>query len=279
MSSETSPAIKTIDIREVFADKSPRIAKLLPGFVYRYLHHILHIDFINEVLVRYGHLKGIEFVDSVVEMFNVKEHLHGVENIPTSGKYIFASNHPLGGFDGMLLMKNVDKKLGSFKFLANDILLNIPQLNPVFVPVNKHGAHAREAARALSGVYESDNQVLIFPSGLASRKIKGQIIDLEWKKHFISKAIQHHRDVIPVFISGRNTNRFYRLAKLRKFFRIKWNLEMFFLPDETYRHRNADVHLYFGKPIPYTTFDESKTHQMWADWVKQKVYTLPKEIK
>lgn len=279
MSIKKSPTIKIIDIREVFEKKNPRIAKLLPGFVYRYLHRILHIDFINEVLVKYGHLEGIEFVDSVVEMFNVKEQIHGYNNIPDTGKYIFAGNHPLGGFDGMLLMKNVDKKLGAFKFLSNDILMNIPQLNPVFVPVNKHGSHAREAARALSDVYKSNNQVLIFPSGLASRKINGKIVDLEWKKHFISKAIQHKRDVIPVFISGRNSNRFYLLAKLRKFFRIKWNLEMFFLPDETYKHRNANVHLYFGKPIPHSTFDRSKTHQEWADWVKQQVYLLPNTVK
>lgn len=279
MSIKKSPTIKIIDIREVFEKKNPRIAKLLPGFVYLYLHRILHIDFINEVLVKYGHLEGIEFVDSVVEMFNVKEQIHGYNNIPDTGKYIFAGNHPLGGFDGMLLMKNVDKKLGAFKFLSNDILMNIPQLNPVFVPVNKHGSHAREAARALSDVYKSNNQVLIFPSGLASRKINGKIVDLEWKKHFISKAIQHKRDVIPVFISGRNSNRFYLLAKLRKFFRIKWNLEMFFLPDETYKHRNANVHLYFGKPIPHSTFDRSKTHQEWADWVKQQVYLLPNTVK
>lgn len=279
MSIKKSPTIKIIDIREVFEKKNPGIAKLLPGFVYSYLHRILHIDFINEVLVKYGHLEGIEFVDSVVEMFNVKEQIHGFNNIPDTGKYIFAGNHPLGGFDGMLLMKNVDKKLGAFKFLSNDILMNIPQLNPVFVPVNKHGSHAREAARALSDVYKSNNQVLIFPSGLASRKINGKIVDLEWKKHFISKAIQHKRDVIPVFISGRNSNRFYLLAKLRKFFRIKWNLEMFFLPDETYKHRNANVHLYFGKPIPHSTFDRSKTHQEWADWVKQQVYLLPNTVK
>jgi len=279
MSTDKNPNIKKIDIREVFADKSPKLAKLMPGFVYRYLDHILHIDFINEIIAKYGHLQGVEFIDSVVTLFNIKEYLHGIENIPESGKFIFASNHPLGGFDGLLLMRNVDKKLGAHKFLANDILLNIPQLHSAFVPVNKHGAHAREAARALAGVYDSDNQVLIFPSGLASRKIKGKIVDLEWKKHFITKAIQHKRDVIPVFISGRNTNRFYRLAKIRKFLRIKWNLEMFFLPDETYRHRNADVHLYFGKPIPYTTFDNTKTHQEWADWVKQQVYLLPDSVK
>jgi len=270
---------KPIDIREVFADKSPRLAKFIPGFVYRYLHRILHLDFVNEILEKYGELEGTAFVDAVVKIFKVREHLHGTENIPREGKYIFASNHPLGGFDGMLLMKIVEKNLGDFKFLSNDILMNIPQLRPVFVPVNKHGAHAREAAKALSEVYDSDCQVLIFPSGLASRKIDGKIIDLEWKKHFISKSIRHKRDVIPVFISGRNTDRFYRLAKIRKFLRIKWNLEMFFLPDETYRHRDTDVHLYFGKPIPHTTFDATKTHQEWAEWVKTRVYELPDQMK
>ena len=275
MTTENSTkSYKPIRIRDVFAAKSPGLAKFIPGFAYRWLNNILHLDEVNTFLEKYGHLQGIEFVDKIVEEFNVHEFVHNQENIPESGRYIIASNHPLGGFDGMLLMKNVEARLGAFKFLANDILLNIPQLSPVFVPVNKHGGHVREAAKKLSECYNSDDQILIFPSGLASRKIKGQIMDLEWKKHFISKAIKHKRDVIPVFISGRNSNRFYRIAKIRKFLKLKWNLEMFFLPDETIKHKNTDVHLYFGKPIPYTTFDKTKTQQEWAEWVKHKVYKL-----
>nr|WP_319999178.1 1-acyl-sn-glycerol-3-phosphate acyltransferase [uncultured Draconibacterium sp.] len=275
MTTENSTkSYKPIRIRDVFAAKSPGLAKFIPGFAYRWLNNILHLDEVNTFLEKYGHLQGIEFVDKIVEEFNVHEFVHNQKNIPESGRYIIASNHPLGGFDGMLLMKNVEARLGAFKFLANDILLNIPQLSPVFVPVNKHGGHVREAAKKLSECYNSDDQILIFPSGLASRKIKGQIMDLEWKKHFISKAIKHKRDVIPVFISGRNSNRFYRIAKIRKFLKLKWNLEMFFLPDETIKHKNTDVHLYFGKPIPYTTFDKTKTQQEWAEWVKHKVYKL-----
>ena len=265
---------KPIKIKDVFASKSPGLAKIMPGFVYRYINHILHIDFINDLLGRYGHLRGIDFVDKVIEEFNVREHLYGLENIPPEGRFIFASNHPLGGFDGMLLMKTVDKKLGNPKFLSNDILLNIPQLRSIFVPVNKHGGHSREAAVLVDQAYRSDAQILIFPAGLASRKIKGKIVDLEWKKHFITKAVRYKRDIIPVFVGGHNTNRFYRLAKIRKFLHIKWNLEMFFLPDETVRHRNKDVRIFFGKPIPYTTFNKSKTYKEWAEWVKQSVYKL-----
>ncbi len=274
MEEHNTEDFKPIDIREVFAAKSPGIAKMLPGFIYRYIKRILHIDFLNDFLKRNGHLYGVDFVDSVVSEFNVTEHIHGLENVPDSGQFIFVSNHPLGGFDGMLLMKYVDQKLGKPKFFSNDILMNISNLESMFIPVNKHGANSRKVAQIITEAYNSDAQILIFPSGLASRKIKGKIVDLEWRKHFVSKSITHKRDVIPIFVGGRNSNRFYRIAKFRKFFRIKWNLEMFFLPDETMKHRNSDVHIYFGKPIPHCTFDNSKTHKDWANWVKDQVYLL-----
>lgn len=277
MEEEKLNTVKPINIREVFASKSPRLAKFIPGLIYSYISKILHLNFINDFLKRNGHLMGIKFVDQAVNEFNIKEHIYGIENIPESGRFIIASNHPMGGFDGLLLMKTIDKKLGKFKFLSNDILLNIPNLNPLFVPVNKHGGHSRNVAKILAKTYLSDEQILIFPSGLASRKIKGKIVDLEWKKHFISKAVQYKRDIIPVYIAGGNSNQFYTIAKLRKFFRIKWNLEMFLLPDETMKHRNSEVSLYFGKPLPYTMFDKTKTHIEWAGYVKELVYRLPKQ--
>ena len=266
---------KPIDIREIIKGKSPSVARLLPGFVYRFIHRVMRIDFINGFLERNGHLTGIDFVNAVVRDFEVTEKVYGAENIPPTGRFIFAGNHPLGGFDSMLLMENVYTRLGDFKFLVNDVLMSIPHLEPLFVPVNKHGKNDREAALALQQAYASDLQILIFPSGYASRKIKGEVVDLEWRKHFISKSIEYKRDVIPVFFGGKNSNRFYRIANLRKFFRIKWNLEMFLLPDETYRHRKKEVQIYFGKPISYTTFDKSKTQQQWADYVREKVYQLP----
>lgn len=270
---------KPINIRELFVKKNPSLAKFIPGFIYRYIHNLLHIDFFNDFILRNGHMKGTAFVDQAVKEFNVKEHIYGFENIPESGRFIFASNHPLGGFDSLLLMKYVNMKLGNLKFLSNDVLMAIPSLSYMFIPVNKHGTNSREVAQTLDKAYDSDEQILIFPSGLASRKIKGKITDLEWKKHFITKAIKHQRNVVPVFIGGRNTNRFYRLANLRKFFRLKWNIEMFLLPDELMRHKNSDIPVYFGKPIPFETFDKTKTHLEWAEWVKQQVYTLPGQFK
>ena len=274
METKETKAFKPINIRQIFKEKNPALAKVIPGFIYNYIDNTLHIDFFNDFISRNYHLEGIEFVNQTITEFNVKEHIFGVENIPEKGRFIFASNHPFGGFDALLLMRNVHKKLGELRFLANDILMSIPGLKPVFVPVNKHGSNSREMAEKLNEMYDSDIQIMIFPSGYASRKIKGKVIDLEWKKHFITKAIKHKRDVIPVFVGGQNSNRFYRVANWRKFLGLKWNIEMFYLPDELVKQKNADVYIYFGKPIPWQTFDNSKTHQEWAEWVKQATYQL-----
>ena len=269
--------LKPLNIREVFTQKSPRLARLMPGFVFTLIHRIMRLDFLNGFITRYGHLTGMDFVQASVTDFEISEEVFGSDNIPDSGSFIFAGNHPLGGFDALLLMKYVFGKLGKLKFLANDVLMSITPLRPLFVPVNHHGSNSRDTARVLMETYLSGAQILIFPSGLASRKIHGKIVDLTWQKHFISKAIEYRRDVIPVFISGRNSNFFYLVANWRKRLGIKWNLEMFLLPDETYRHRKKKIRLIFGKPIPYTTFDKSRSHLQWAEFVKNRVYELPKQ--
>ncbi len=271
---QSQEPFKPINIREVFAEKNPGLAKKMPGFVYRFINRIMHIDEINQILSVHGNERGIEFSDSMVSYFNVRQNIVGLENIPQGGRYIFASNHPLGGFDSMLLMSNVHKRLGEVRFLVNDVLMNIPQLRPIFVPINKHGGLSRDLLQTLHDAYSSDVQILIFPSGFASRKIKGEIRDFTWQKHFVVKAIEYQRDVVPVHISGRNSNFFYNLANFRTRFRIKWNLEMFFLPDELFKQKNQEFTLTFGKPIPWQTFDKSKTPNEWASYVKDIVYSL-----
>ncbi|WP_430973264.1 1-acyl-sn-glycerol-3-phosphate acyltransferase [Sunxiuqinia rutila] len=274
MDDQSPKKVKPIDIRKVFHEKNPKLARFIPGFVYNYITRIVHINDINVILKNYGELEGIEFVHQIVKHFDVKERVIGLENIPSQGRFIFAANHPLGGFDGLLLMSNVNKLLGDVRFLVNDVLMNIPQLEGVFVPINKQGGHSRDIAKIVHEQYQSDAQILIFPSGYASRKIKGQITDMEWKKHFIQKSIQYQRDIIPVHVSGRNSNFFYRLANLRKHLHLKWNLEQFFLPDETFKHRGQEFTISFGKPIPWTSFDKSKNHKQWADVVRDKVYAM-----
>ena len=263
-----------LDIKKAFYNKSPKIARWIPGFIFKYLKKIAHEDLLNELIRDYGHLEGLEFSTALSKRFNVKIEVKGEENLPEDGRYIFVSNHPLGGFDGHIIMYLIGQRYSSYKFLVNDILMQLKNMHSVFIPINKHGRQGIELAQQLDEAYHSDTQILTFPAGLVSRRIKGQIIDLEWKKSFITKARQYKRDIIPIHMGGRNTNFFYNLANLRKKLGIKANIEMLYLIDETIKHQNKTISVKFGKPISWETFDSSKRPKEWAKWVKEKVYEL-----
>lgn len=263
-----------IVIKDLFAEKNPRLARKIPGFVYGLLNRLLHMREINEIIALYGDKTGIDFVIASLNYFEVKFEFRGTENLPEGGKYIFASNHPLGGFDGLILINGVNKFLGPSLFLVRDELTKIPQLKELFIPVNKFGLQ-RNSINQINEAYESDKQVLIFPAGLASRKKKGVISDLAWHKHFIQKSIEHQRDIIPVFMSGRNSAFFYWLSNFRQFIGIKFNMEMFLLPDEMVKQRGKYFTITFGKPISWQSFDHSRTPSQWAGEVKKRVYSLP----
>jgi 1-acyl-sn-glycerol-3-phosphate acyltransferase len=268
------PKPKLVNVRQVFHDKNAKLARLLPGFFYRYLEKIVHQDDINDFLRRHGDKYGVDFARAAIQDFNITMDIHGEENIPLDKRCIFASNHPWGGFDGILLMEIMSRYFKKFNFLSNDILMNITNLTPIFLPINKHGRQASESAGKLHEAYLSDTQIVTFPAGLVSRKINKQVMDLEWKKNFITKAVHYKRDIVPIYCTGRNSNFFYGLARIRKFLGIKSNIEMLYLVDETYRHRNDHISVTFGKPIPYTTFDHTKSPSQWAKWVKERVYEM-----
>lgn len=272
--SKHTDKIQTIDLKRVFYNKSPRTARLIPGFVYRYLKRIIHEDEVNQFLKQYGDRYNLDFIEAAIRDFNVSIKVIGEENIPRTGKYIFASNHPLGGFDGLIIMKILSEYYKDYKFLVNDILMNIVNIKDLFIPINKHGKQGIEAAKKIDETFRSDTQLLTFPAGLVSRKIKGQIVDLPWQKSFIMKSIKFQRDIIPIHFSGSNSKFFYRLANFRKFLGIKANLEMLYLVDETFKHRNKNLVVRFGKPIPWQTFDKSRRPLEWAKWVKEQAYAL-----
>lgn len=264
-----------VQVDKVLKDKNPSLHAKLPHFVIRWMEKIVYQDQLNNFLMQYGHLDGKAFSDGMMEHTNLQLKLVGIENIPKSGRFTFAANHPLGGIDGLILCSVLGEKYPHFKILVNDILMNVTNMQDYFLPINKHGGQAKEAAKLINDVYASDQQICVFPAGLVSRKTNGVIKDLEWKKNFISKTIQHKRDIIPLHISGQNSKRFYRIANIRKFLGIKINLEMLTLPYEMFKYYNREMTITFGKPIAFTSLDRSKSPLEWAQYVKDIVYQLP----
>ena len=265
--------ILSVDIEKVIRGKSQKLADRLPRFVLNYIKKTIHQDEINRLLLENREYTGVEFASHILKDLNVSYRVHFSGKRPApDGRYIFVSNHPLGGLDGMILISYIGSSFGDVKFIVNDLLMYIRPLAPVFVPVNKYGRMRHDNTRMFQETFDSDSQILYFPAGLCSRLIKGKVTDLDWKKTFVTKAIESRRDIIPMFFSGENSRRFYRLANLRKKLGIKVNIETFLLPDEMFRKKGSAFDLYIGEPIPYTTLTGDHTHKEWCDIIRQKCY-------
>lgn len=269
--------ITQIDIRQVLNQKAPSAARKIPGFIVDYLIRTVHQDELNDILRRYHDKDGVDFMLELIGYFDLTLELENEANIPDQGRYIFASNHPLGGLDGIILSAVIGKRFGGkIRYLVNDLLLYLSNLKSIFVPINKHGSQGKKNALLIEEAYASDNQIITFPAGLCSRRSGGKIADPEWKKSFIQKAVEYKRDVVPVYFEGRNSNFFYGLANIRKALGIKMNYEMLYLPDEMFGSKHKTFRIYFGQPIPWQTFDSSKKPAEWAEWVRDIAYKLKK---
>lgn len=269
---------KTIDIEKILQSKMGKKARFVPAFAVRWLKRIVHEDEVNAFLWESRNLTGTEWLKACVRYLDMTLHIEGRENLPDKddGKlYTFVSNHPLGGEDGVALGAIIGEHYdGRFRYLVNDLLLNLPGLRPVSIGINKTGRQSRDFPRMVEAGFQSDNHMLMFPAGLNSRKKNGVIHDLPWKKTFISKSVEYHRDVVPIYFSGRNSERFYRIANWQKKLHLKVNIAMLFLVDEMYRNVHKTFTIKIGKPIPWQTFDKSRTPVQWAQWVEDKVYEL-----
>lgn len=264
-----------IDIDKVLREKAPKYYKYIPRFVVSYLKRIVHQEELNVFLRDSKDKVGVDFLKACLEFLDANIVVKGEENLPKEGLYTFVSNHPLGGQDGVAL----GYVLGSFyngkvKYMVNDLLMNLQGLAPLCIPINKTGKQAKDFPRMVEAGFASDDQLIMFPAGLCSRRQNGVIRDLDWKKTFVVKSVQTHRDVVPIHFEGRNSNFFYNLANICKFLGIKVNIAMLYLADEMLKNRHKTFTVTIGKPISWQTFDKSKTPTEWAAYVKDIVYKL-----
>lgn len=264
-----------IDVDAILAAKAGKKAKYVPRFLVSYLKKIIHQDEVNEFLKNNSDKYGLDFIRSFMKFFNNSFEIRGLENLPADGLYTFVSNHPLGAQDGLGLGLILGEHYeGKIKFLVNDLLMNIPQLTSLFIPVNKTGGQSRNLPQQVAAAFNSDNHIVMFPAGICSRKRNGVVHDLEWKKTFIVKSVQTQRDIVPIHFEGENSDFFYRLANINRMLGIKFNIAMLYLSDEMFKNKNKKFTVTIGKPIPWQTFDKSRTPMQWAQHVQDIVYSL-----
>lgn len=264
---------KFIDIEKVLREKAEKLYKWLPRFAINWLKRKLHEQELNDAMWKLRDDKGLDFNTKALDILGAKVISINADNVPVTGNITVAANHPLGGLDGMALIKAVGLIRPDVHFFVNDILKNVTNYGDVFVAVNKLGAASAKSLRTMEDIFRQGGAVLIFPAGLVSGKQNGVVSDLSWKKSFVTQAIDHKRQIVPTFIEGENSKFFYNFAQWRKRLGIKANIEMLFLPDEMFSANKKDIRIHFGKPFSYEVFDSSRSHKQWADKMYEYIYS------
>ena len=263
---------QTIDVAKIISERS---GKKIPGFLARLMERFIHQDYINGYLSQ-GY-EGVEFCTECIKYLGLKLDVRGLDSleVPDGARLTYASNHPLGGADGIALIGIIGSAMKRpLKLMVNDFLMNIKGLAPMCVPVNKLGGQSKDLSAHVDGIFSSESDIIMFPSGKCSRKIDGVIQDPQWRKTFLTKSISTGRWIVPVHFIGRNSNRFYRVDSICKKLGIKFNVPMLFLPDELYKSKGKEYEIVFGKPMPPSRFDSSKTPLEWAQILREEVYNL-----
>lgn len=265
-----------LDLNEILG---PEMSRRLPGFVKRFLGRRLHIKDINDCIMKAEHYAGAGFFDEALDYIGITYRIRGTENLDLSRKYIFVCNHPLGGPEALIIGSIFRKIYGEgFIVPANQILYNMKPLQEFFVPVSiVPGKQKKEIGETFARMFESDSQVLVFPAGVCAKQIKGKVREMPWKKMFVTQARKYERDVVPVHISGHNSKWYFFLSWLSRTLGLKFNIGMLYLVDELFNQAGKEFVITFGKPVPYATFDKSKTDLQWADHIKNMVKLLSED--
>jgi putative hemolysin len=269
---------KIVDIRKEMRNSNILLFRKMPGFAIRALEKLVRQDEINLYNHKLRDLEGIPFVNASLDLLGISVIIKGNGHLPRdAGRLIFASNHPFGSIDTLACFHAVSKHYADIRSVSNELTDRIPGFRPLMMGVNVFESNSRETAKKLNQLFESDCHIIIFPSGEVSRKRKGKIEDSQWQKTFVSKAVQYKRDIVPIFISGRNSELFYRVARLRERLGIRMFIESALLPREMMIKKGEIVTLTFGKPITYTSITQDLTHHEWAQQIKKIVYDLDRK--
>jgi putative hemolysin len=268
---------KVIDISKAIRSSKSRFVKILPRFVISMIEKLIRQDYMNASIHNNRHMEGLPFVNGLLKDWGVTVDIKGSENIPPNGRFVFVANHPVGGMDALSFLSTIGRFYPDVISPSNDLFNYIPNLHPVILGVNVFGTNTKDTVSKLNDLFESESQIMIFPAGVVSRRIKGVISDPVWQKTFVTKAVQFKRDIIPVHISGRNSNLFYSVDRIRKLLGIKLSLEIILLPREMHRQNNSTVTLTIGKPIKWQSLNSEKSQNDWAQAIRAGIYE-PAEI-
>lgn len=240
------------------------------------LMKVLKISTLNKVYDRNKHLSEVAFLNGILDEFQIKFEIpeEDFKRLPKDGAYITISNHPLGGIDGILLLKLMLEKEPNFKIIANFLLHRIEPMKPYIMPVNPFENH-KDAKSSIIGVKEtlrhlSDGKPLgIFPAGEVSTYKDGKIVvDKPWEEGAIKIIKKANVPVVPIYFHAKNSTLFYFLSRLNDTLRTAK------LPSELLTQKKRVIKVRIGKPISVVEQNEFTSIEEYGEFLRKKTYML-----
>jgi putative hemolysin len=240
------------------------------------LMKITQLSSINAFYEKHKHLEGKPFLDAILEHYEIDFEIpeEDIKRLPKDGAFITISNHPLGGIDGILLLKLLLQHREDFKIIANFLLHRVEPLAPFILPVNPFENH-KDAKSSISGFksalqHLNDGHPLgIFPAGEVSTYKDGKlIVDKPWEEAALKLIRKAEVPVVPIYFHAKNSKLFYSLSKINDIFRTAK------LPSELTTQRNRAIKVRIGQPISLAAQNENDTLEDFADLLRRKTYIL-----
>lgn len=251
-------------------NKTPMLQKSLLKIAQK----IVHEDKINDFLEEYSHLKGFDFVEAILEFFkfDFSYSSRDIENIPSSGRVVIISNHPLGALDAMCLLKLVSTVRKDVKIVANDFLAGIDSLDSLFINIdNFKNKQSKENIKKIYDALNNEEAIIIFPAGEVSRVSPMGIKDGKWQKGFLKFAQRTNSPILPILVDAKNSKTFYTVSILNKTF------STILLSDEMFKQRDKNIILKIGKLIPNENITKQYTPRLdIVNQHKRHLYSLKK---
>ncbi len=262
-----------IDIKTLAGRVSPKLGKIIPGFVYRRLEKVLHIEDLNEFFEKHNDDAPQDFLDAVVERLDLKLEFDGDEEALKAlrGKSVmFVSNHPYGGPEAMLLFDWIHFHFPDSRLVAQSFLKFIK-------PLGKTCVYNKKDVGTLSDAVQNKTSLLIYPAGYCSRMLSiGEVFDYDWKASFIKIARKNNMPIVVFHTDGQLSKRMHRWTKFRRFFHIKTSIETIFLVDEMFRLSGKTIRVTIGDIIDPSRFSDDIADKQWSARLRQYCFELGK---
>ena len=240
------------------------------------LMRVTRLSTINRFYDQHKHLEGLEFLDAILEHYEINFEIpeDDFKRLPKEGPYITISNHPLGGIDGVLLLKLLLEHRSDFKIIANFLLHRVAPLAPYIMPVNPFENH-KDAKSSISGFKSAIGHLReghplgIFPAGEVSTYKDGKlIVDRPWEEAALKLIRKAEVPVVPIYFHAKNSKLFYRLSKINDIFRTAK------LPSELTSQHNRTIKVRIGQPISVKSQQEQETLEEFTELLRKKTYIL-----